>query len=429
MKLVRVLSLSFLLFVVLFCYEVIANTNSTLSLLLKNSGSQVAWSVRQTSDGGFIIGMSANVTRQANPGIRLVVVKTNSSGFIQWAKEYGRGRFIAVRQLKSGKFVALAEHPERVGTGIDSSMTIFMLDTNGNVEWQQTSPIGITPLGVEEGPDKSLFIYGYSSKDIGSAFLIKLRINGELVWQKKFSKHIGTASASFRLTDDGNAYFAFPGPLHEYHVYKLNLDGKVIWKRFYITTIFAASTFQSLVVTKDGGFIITEGLAVVSKFDKTGKPVWTKFYNTATMGIVNSLVTDKNGNTLLVGQIGTINGHPDLWLVKIDSSGNIIWNKRLGKSFVDVAWDVAITRDNHFIIAGELGRGKSAGSNAWLLKMNQSGTLNSCDFVVSDVSARIENPQLVRFPAASELQNANIQIQYTSPSEENWETIPVLNCK
>lgn len=429
MKVVHVLSISFFLNAVFFSYGLNENTKSTWSLILTNSASQIAWSIRQTSDGGFIIGMSANVTRQVNPGIRLVVAKTNSSGIIQWSKEYGRGRIVAVRQLKSGGFVALAEHPERIGTGVDSSMIIFLLDANGNVEWQQNSPIGITPIGVEEASDESLFIYGYSSKDIGSAFLIKLRTSGEMVWQKKFSKHIGTASASFRITEDGNAFFAFPGTLHEYHIYKLNLDGKIIWKRFYKTSIFAASTFQSLSSTKDGGFIIAEGLAVVSKYDKTGKPVWTKFYNTPTMGIVNSMVTDKNGNTLLVGQIGTTNGHPDLWLVKIDSSGNIVWNKRLGKSFVDVAWDVAITRDNHFIIAGQFGRGRMAGSNAWLLKINQSGTLNSCNFVVSDVSARIENPQMARLPAASELQKANIQIQYTSPVEEDWQTIPVFNCK
>src|SRR5262249_6351562 len=150
------------------------------------------------------------------------------------------------------------------------SMIIFMLDADGNVEWQQTSPIGFTPIGVEEGPDESIFLYGYSSQYEGAAFLIKLRTDGEIIWQKKFSKHIGTPSASFRITGDSNGFFAFPGPLHEheYHVYKLSLDGKIIWNRFYKTSIFAASTFQSLDLTKDGGFILSEGLPLVSKYDK-----------------------------------------------------------------------------------------------------------------------------------------------------------------
>jgi hypothetical protein len=427
MKLALGLSISLFFCTILFCPA--DNAESNWSVLLKNSASQEAWTARQTLDGGFIVGLTANVTREAHPGVRLVVVKTNSSGIVQWQKEYGRGRYVAIRQLRSGEFVALAEHPERIGTGIDSSMIIFMLDANGKVEWQQNSPSGFTPIGVEEGPDESIFVYGYSSQYEGAAFLIKLRTDGEIIWQKKFSKHTA-ACASFRITGDGNALFAFPGQLHEYHIYKLKLDGQIIWKRFYKTSIFAASTFQSLELTKDGGFVVSEGLPLVSKFDKNGNPVWTRFYSTATMAIVNSLVSDRNGNTLLVGQIGTVGGHPDLWTLKIDPSGNILWHKRLGRNFVDRASDVALTKDNRFIIAGELGRGQFAGWNAWLLKINQSGTVNnSCDFAVSNISAQIETPQLVRLPAVPEVQKANIQIQFASPSEGDWESITVFNCK
>ena len=427
MKISCALSMTLFFCTLPFCYA--ASADSSWSLLLKNSASQEARSLRQTSDGGFIIGMTANVTRQANPGIRLVIVKTTSSGIVQWEKEYGRGSFSAIRQLKSGKYIALAEHPERIGTGVDSSMIILMLDANGNVEWQETSAIGFTPIGVEEGPDESLFVYGYSSAYDGAAFLIKLQSDGEIVWQKRFGKYIGDISAAFRFTGDGDAFFAFPGTLHEYHVYKLNLDGKIIWKRFYKTSIFAASTFQSLEVTKDGGFMISEGLPLVSKYDKNGNPVWSKFYSTSTMAVVRSLVVDKNGNTLLVGQIGTVNGHPDVWLLKIDKSGNILWHKRVGRSFVDRARDVALTKDNHFIIAGQLGRGKFAGSNAWMLNLNQTGTLNnSCDFAVNEVPSQTENPQLVRLQPATEMQKTNIQLQYTSPSQGDWKTIPVFDC-
>jgi hypothetical protein len=429
MKVQCVLSIILLLCPILLCHG--ADGDSSWSLILKSSASQQARSVRQTSDGGFIIGITANVTREVPPGIRLVAVKTNRSGIVQWQKEYGRGNFIAIRQLKSGKYIALGEHPERIGTGVDSSMIIFMLDANGNIEWQQTTTVGVTPIGVEESPDESLFVYGYSSAYNGAVFLIKLQSDGEIVWQKVFGKYIGTISDAFRITADGEGFFAFAGPLqeHEYHVYKLSLDGKIIWKRFYKTSIFAASTFQSLELTKDGGFIISERLPLVSKYDKNGKSVWSKFFSTNTMAVVNSMVVDKNGNTLLVGQIGTVNGHPDLWLLKIDKSGNILWHKRAGKRFVDRGADVALTKDNHYIVAGQLGRGQFSGSNAWTLNLNQSGNVNDCDFTVNDVESQINDPQLMRLQPASEMQTANIQLQFSSASQGDWNTIPVFNCR
>ena len=426
MKLSRISSATFFLCTILFCH--VSDATSGWSLTLKNPASQESQSVRQTSDGGFIIGITANVRNQSNPGSKLVLVKTNSAGGIQWQKEYGPGRFIGVRQLKSGKYAAVAERPEHVGTGIDTSIIILMLTSEGTIEWKQTSPVGFGPTGIEEAADESLFIYGYSSKYNGSAFLIKLRSNGEMVWQKQFGRQIGTP-CMFRINGSDTAFFAYPGSLHEYHIYKLNLDGKIIWKRFYKTSIFSASSFQSLQLTNDGGFIITEQLPLISKYDKNGKPVWIKFFNTATLAIVNSLVSDKHGNILLVGQIGTVNGQPDLWLLKLNSSGNILWHKRFGSTFVDRGSEVAMTKDNHFIIAGELGRGKSAGSNAWLLRLNQSGTLSNCNFAVNDIVSHIENPELIQLPAASELQKPVVSIEYASSSERDWSTTSDYGCK
>ena len=49
---------------------------------------------------------------------------------------------------------------------------------------------------------------------------------------------------------------------------------------------------------------------------------------------------------------GTIHGLTDYWVVKLDSAGNIVWQKLLGGSGNELAWSVQQTGDGGYIVAG-----------------------------------------------------------------------------
>jgi hypothetical protein len=67
-------------------------------------------------------------------------------------------------------------------------------------------------------------------------------------------------------------------------------------------------------------------------------------------------------------------GETDLWLVKTDSEGNMVWNKTYGGEYYDEGWMVLETSDGGCLIAGTTCNMDMIG-NAWLVKTDSVGTL------------------------------------------------------
>ena len=79
--------------------------------------------------------------------------------------------------------------------------------------------------------------------------------------------------------------------------------------------------------------------------------------------------------------ISQSNGAADLWVIKITPEGTLLWEKTLGGSNFDVGRSISKTQDNGFLISGS---SRSANGNvttnkgqndAWILKINSSGDL------------------------------------------------------
>ena len=75
------------------------------------------------------------------------------------------------------------------------------------------------------------------------------------------------------------------------------------------------------------------------------------------------------------------NGAADLWVIKITPDGTLVWEKTLGGSSFDVGRSISKTQDNGFLISGS---SRSTNGNltsnkgqndAWIVKINSSGNL------------------------------------------------------
>lgn len=111
----------------------------------------------------------------------------------------------------------------------------------------------------------------------------------------------------------------------------------------------------------DGDIIQNNGSldGFVVKVDKDGNKIWSKNFGGSGFDTFYDMEVDRDGNCLLFGStrsfdlsIQSLGGY-DFWLVKIDPSGNMLWEKVFGGSNQDIGYDLDLTDDGGYILYGE----------------------------------------------------------------------------
>lgn len=242
------------------------------------------------------------------------IVKTNSLGTIEWEKTYG-------------------------GTGFDYAYSI-----------KQTSDGGYIFAGYTESTDGDIT----SSIGGGDCWIIKLNSTGTILWQKTFGGTSSDNAQCIRQTIDGG--YIICG-------YSESFDGDVIDNR--------------------GG-----GDCWIIKLDDLGTTEWTKTLGGTSYDFAQDIKQTSDGGYILSGgtnstdgDVNLQNGNGDCWIVKLDYSGNIIWQKSFGGSNYDFAQSVVITDDGGYILAGytESGNGDITGyhgaGDCWVVKFDNLGNI------------------------------------------------------
>jgi hypothetical protein len=97
------------------------------------------------------------------------------------------------------------------------------------------------------------------------------------------------------------------------------------------------------------------------KTDTSGNILWTKTYGGIGEEDGSDMKLTPDGGLILFGTTNTTSnygqvtgnhGGYDFWVVKIDSLGNIEWSKCLGGSFDDEAYQIDLTQDGGYICIG-----------------------------------------------------------------------------
>jgi hypothetical protein len=283
----------------------------------------VAYSVQQTLDGGYIL---AGGTCSYSAGEDDAwLVKTDSDGNEIWNKTFG-GTMCdgvgdgahSVQQTLDGGYI-FAGYTMSYGTG-SADFWLVKTDSDGNEIWNKT--FGGTDWDwastVQQTSDGGYVLEGYTeSYGAGSwdFWLVKTDSNGNEQWNKTFG---GTGedrkSCAQQTTDDG-----------------------------YIIAGYTES------------YGVGQGDFWLVKTDSNGNEQWNKTFGGTGWDVANSVQQTSDGGYILAGWTCSYGaGHDDAWLVKTDSNGNEMWNKTFGGSQGDGAHSVQQTSDSGYIIAGYL---------------------------------------------------------------------------
>ncbi|MDD1762604.1 MAG: hypothetical protein LUQ59_10265 [Methanothrix sp.] len=138
--------------------------------------------------------------------------------------------------------------------------------------------------------------------------------------------------------------------------------------------------------TRDGGFIVTgstdsysmgDELLWLVKTDRNGSLTWEKTFG----GFVSSSgdggwsVQDTgDGGYIVTGYTQSLgNGRKDLWLIKTDGDGGLIWDRTFGGREDDVGMSVQNSPDGGYIVAGRTASFGNGEDDIWLIKTDSNG--------------------------------------------------------
>jgi hypothetical protein len=339
-------------------------------------------SVVKTLDGGYaILGYTQSndfdIITKTNESFDFWVLKFSSDDTVLWSKTFGgsdddRGADIIATSDGGFALLGFSKSSDNDATSNAGAQDFWLLkiSENGTVLWQKT--------------------FGYAGADTGTA-LLQTQDNGYLI------TGVLDVSAS---NGQGNSKVAQKHAGGDIWALKLNNSGDLEWSNYYGGS-FTDTPF-GVVETADGNYIIaassdSEDFNIsnskggydfwILKIASDGSLIWEKSFGGSEIDEARAITATNDGNFMVVGDtrssdkdVSNINGGADLWMLKITSEGELIWEKTLGASSFDVARAISKTTNNGFIIAGN-SRSSDAGftnqgqNDAWVLKVDANGTV------------------------------------------------------
>jgi hypothetical protein len=392
---------------------------STFAKTIGRSNDDEAWSIIQSSDGGYAV---AGWTWSFGAGYEdMYVVKLDASGNVQWTKTIGGSygdEANSIIQSSDGGYV-VAGYTSSFGAG-GRDIYVVKLDASGNVQWTKT--IGGSGWdeanSIIQSSDGGYAVAGWTGS-FGAGgwdiYVVKLDASGNVQWTKTIGGSNDDGALSIIQSSDGGYVVAgwtesFGAGDRDMFVVKLDSSGNVQWTK----TIGGSygDEANSIIQSSDGGYVVagrTESFGAggwdiyVVKLDASGNVQWTKTIGGSYGDEANSIIQSSDGGYVVAGRTESFGaGGWDIYVVKLDASGNVQWTKTIGGSNDDGALSIIQSSDGGYAVAGYTESFGAGYSDFYVVKMDANGNVcfsqNITNYSVSSNVGSSSSPLATAFP-------------------------------
>gem|GEM_PF-2230749 len=368
--------------------------DDTGSMTYGGYGNQQPYAVQETKDGGAII-------VGVNTG-NVYVLKVDSMGKEKWNKTVGGENSdwgYDVKETSDGGYVVIAS-TENYGPGDPNyygsygNALIIKYSANGSKLWQKVYGYdqydGPNSIAVTE--DGGLIVAGYTHSFGGGDFwVLKLDANGNKQWDNHYGNDRTQVGRSIKVVP-GNGYIIVGSTNDEAtarlkgYVVKIDNNGNEEWSAEYGDTS-KFHTFYDVIV--DGNNYVMAGYtssdifpnndsdAYLVKINATGTVIWEKTIGGTLLDQFFKIVKGTNGGYVMAGvtrsygQGSSLNG--DMWIVKVDVNGNQAWSRTYGTDKGDIARGLDVTDSGGYLLVGETMTGLTSGYDILLYRLDSNG--------------------------------------------------------
>ena len=298
---------------------------------------------------------------------------------------------------------------------------IVKLDENGAINWETSFGGSNNDLAnaIVQTSDSGFFVIGNSASTDGDiqqsnggidCWVVKLDSVGNLEWENSLGGSANDYGRSGQQTSDGGYIVAGQtwssnGDVNsnngqeDFWIVKLNPTGDIEWEKNYGGTLSDGAF--SIEQTMDGGYVAagysqsSDGDVLANnggndywiiKIDTAGNITWEKNYGgtgqetiaairqTSDQGFIISGTSDSSD-----GDIFDSHGGNEAWVVKLDADGNLVWEQSLGGSANDYGRAIQFSDDGSYILCGQTWSSDGNVSESigmedfWVVKLNSAG--------------------------------------------------------
>ena len=232
---------------------------------------QGATCIDRTSDGGFVL--SGERAASGGPD-RLYVVKLDSSGNIEWSRQFAGPGFIdQIAHTPDGGFILPSGRLDQAGVGI-LGLDLTRLDSKGNTLWNKAIHTTNTnwtfagnPYAAVAKNGSTLFaatIVDYSNHQFPvDIVLVKFSSSGKLLWKSNYQTSYEVILYGVVPAADGNfVVFGEARGLGTLFLIAVNSNGNVLWNQL-LHTPNSNSDGGGIYPATDGGFILSGSRATI----------------------------------------------------------------------------------------------------------------------------------------------------------------------